>query len=476
MREERVPSGIDGLDIVIKGGFPSGSLILVAGNPGTGKTVFSAKFLYTGAVSHDENGVYVSFVENRRTFYWNMKSFGFDFEKLEEKGKFKFLDMVTVREAAVSSVLERVMDEVHKINAKRLVIDSFSAMAQAFEKPIDARIVVHTILSRIIRQLNCTTLMIVETPIGEERIGLGIEEFVADGAILLRRGMFDDILLREMEIQKLRGTRIVYPKFAFTLEGGFHVFPPLTVRGIKQPTGRYEVIPHGKDHFSTGIRDLDRILKGMFRRGGYNLLEIEKDVAFPLERLTRPTVCNFLNQGHGVLIVPPQGVSAETIINSLTPYVDSQLLKRNLKVANYQVEAGGQPAEPYILSLKGESVREDLKAFWDAVTELREKTGKPIFSIVGYDTVEYTYGEREALKTLGEDVARTRNLGDLRLNIIRPTVYIADQLRALAHIYLKVNQINGALFIHGVKPKTPLLNVNLTTKKGISKVKLTPIV
>jgi len=152
------------------------------------------------------------------------------------------------------------------------------------------------------------------------------------------------------------------------------------------------------------------------------------------------------------------------------------MLKRNLKVVDYQVEARRRPIEPYILLLKGESIREDLKAFWDTTSELREKTGKPVFSIVGYDTVEYTYGEREALKTLGEDIIRTRNLRDLRFNIIRPTVHIADQLRALAHIHLKVDQIDGALFIHGIKPKTPLLNISLTTEKGTSKVRLTPII
>jgi circadian clock protein KaiC len=41
---ERAPSGIYGLDEVIEGGFPRGSLIIVTGNPGTGKTVFSAQF------------------------------------------------------------------------------------------------------------------------------------------------------------------------------------------------------------------------------------------------------------------------------------------------------------------------------------------------------------------------------------------------------------------------------------------------
>ena len=46
--DERVPTGIDGLDPLIEGGFPKGSLVLLAGNPGTGKTIFSMQFLYRG--------------------------------------------------------------------------------------------------------------------------------------------------------------------------------------------------------------------------------------------------------------------------------------------------------------------------------------------------------------------------------------------------------------------------------------------
>jgi len=37
---ETVPTDIDRLDSIIGGDFPPGSLILLAGNPGAGKTVF----------------------------------------------------------------------------------------------------------------------------------------------------------------------------------------------------------------------------------------------------------------------------------------------------------------------------------------------------------------------------------------------------------------------------------------------------
>jgi len=48
---KRVPTGISGLDEVLGGGFPRGSLVILAGNPGTGKTIFSATFLYNGIIN-----------------------------------------------------------------------------------------------------------------------------------------------------------------------------------------------------------------------------------------------------------------------------------------------------------------------------------------------------------------------------------------------------------------------------------------
>ncbi|MEM2843318.1 MAG: ATPase domain-containing protein [Candidatus Bathyarchaeia archaeon] len=47
----RVKTGVEELDNVIEGGFPKGSLIILFGELGTGKTVFSAQFLLEGAQS-----------------------------------------------------------------------------------------------------------------------------------------------------------------------------------------------------------------------------------------------------------------------------------------------------------------------------------------------------------------------------------------------------------------------------------------
>ncbi|MDH5483300.1 MAG: AAA family ATPase [Candidatus Bathyarchaeota archaeon] len=203
--DERVSTGIDGLDDLIEGGFPRGSLILLAGSPGSGKTIASAQYLYHGATKLKEKGIYVSFAERRETFFQNMERFGFDFEILESKGNFQFLDMMTCSEETIGSVINMILGEVSAMHAKRLVIDSFSAMAQAFKKKIDARIIVH-LLEKMMRQTDCTTLMLVEIPTGTAAIGMGIEEFVADGIILFETVEEKIGIRKRAIIRKMRGT------------------------------------------------------------------------------------------------------------------------------------------------------------------------------------------------------------------------------------------------------------------------------
>lgn len=201
----RVPTGIIGLDDLIEGGFPRGSLILLAGSPGSGKTIASAHYLYHGAKNLNENGVYVSFAERKEFFFNNMERLNLDFEMLESQGKFRFLDLMTTREEIMSSTLNIVLTQVQEIDAKRLVIDSFSAMAQAFKRKIDARIILH-MLDKLMRQTGCTTLLLAELLTGSKTIGLGFEEFVADGIILFETIEEKEGIRKRAVIRKMRGT------------------------------------------------------------------------------------------------------------------------------------------------------------------------------------------------------------------------------------------------------------------------------
>ena len=75
----------------------------------------------------------------------------------------------------------------------------------AFESPIEARIVLNTILGRMVRLLGCTTLLIDEKS-GGDRAGIGMEEFVADGVVRLESFMDRMEIRRRVLITKMRGT------------------------------------------------------------------------------------------------------------------------------------------------------------------------------------------------------------------------------------------------------------------------------
>jgi circadian clock protein KaiC len=204
--EDRVPTGIKGLDEMIEGGFPRGSMILLAGSPGSGKTIASAQYLYHGASDFGENGVYISFVERESVFLKNMEKFGLNFERLKNEGKFKFLDMITPGSEAFSvDSMNLALKEVQSMKAQRLVIDSFTAISSVFDKKAEARIVLH-LLEVLMLELGCTTLLVVEVPTGHRDLGLGFEEFIADGLILFETAREKLGVRKRAIISKMRGT------------------------------------------------------------------------------------------------------------------------------------------------------------------------------------------------------------------------------------------------------------------------------
>lgn len=205
--ETRIATGIPNFDEMLEGGFPAGSLITIAGRPGTGKTIFGSQFLYNGVTEHRQNGMYVSMLEGRKAYMRNMGRLGYDFDELERKGRFVFLEMPTLAPEALPAIWEEIVRNIEKHKIERLVIDSYTAMAQAFEKQGDLRVFTHTLLGRIVGSTGVTTLMIAEKALAESQIGYGVEEFIADGVIhffLVPVAGVDRI--RYLEVTKMRGT------------------------------------------------------------------------------------------------------------------------------------------------------------------------------------------------------------------------------------------------------------------------------
>ena len=68
---ERTKTGNDGLDGVLKGGFPKDRTVLVTGGPGSAKTTFCMQFLCNGIKEYDEPGIYATIGESPKNIIEN---------------------------------------------------------------------------------------------------------------------------------------------------------------------------------------------------------------------------------------------------------------------------------------------------------------------------------------------------------------------------------------------------------------------
>src|SRR5688572_12626718 len=101
----KTPTGIDGLNEITGGGIPKGRPTLICGSAGCGKSILAMQFLIKGITEYNEPGVYMSFEETGKDLIQNVRSLGFDLEKLIAQKKLK-IDHVQVERSEIQETGE----------------------------------------------------------------------------------------------------------------------------------------------------------------------------------------------------------------------------------------------------------------------------------------------------------------------------------------------------------------------------------
>ncbi len=263
---ERCPTGVPGFDEITEGGFIRGSIVLLAGNPGTGKSTFSARFIHDGALRWGEPGVYVSFAEPRRRFYEFMRQYNMDLELLENKGLVSFIQVPTViNRGAIESIVDNIVKTTLRMKAKRLVIDSITPLIQIL-RPVEARAMLHNAVYSLAASFNVTTILVADLPVGETRIGYSVEEFIADAVIILRLDYSKPGAYRRyMHIIKMRGTSLADVSLEYSImpKIGFIIHTPLNLAKVYMDKNS-KVLTH--------IEGLDKLLSGGLIKGTSTLI------------------------------------------------------------------------------------------------------------------------------------------------------------------------------------------------------------
>ena len=219
-QREIIPTGVRGLDTLLAGGIPRGSLVLLAGNPGAGKTTLAAKILYEAA-EHGHPVMYVSFVEPRDDFMAHMESLGLDLRPLEERGLFHFVEALTIPDdKALQLQMEELLRDIMEKRIRIVAIDSVSAMMHLVRDPARAREILQNFFVNGLKPFGVTAILIAEHPYGATVIGYGIEEFIVDAVMILRFELESGKIKRILELRKVRWAPIRQAEVPFYIRPG----------------------------------------------------------------------------------------------------------------------------------------------------------------------------------------------------------------------------------------------------------------
>ncbi len=261
---EKEPTGISGLDEITNGGLPRGRPTLVAGGPGSGKTVLAMEFIVKGALEYGEPGVFMSFEENEIDLTKNFASLGWDLDAMITH-KQLLIDYVYVERKEIEETGEydleglfiRLGSAIDEIGAKRVALDTIEALFSGFTN----QGILRAELRRLFRWLKEKGVTVIVTgERGEDTITrYGLEEYVVDAVIILDHRMRDQIATRRLRVVKYRGSLHGTNEYPFLIdESGFSVLP-ITSLGLE----------HGvsNERISSGIERLDTMLggKGYYR-------------------------------------------------------------------------------------------------------------------------------------------------------------------------------------------------------------------
>lgn len=209
---ERLPTGVKGLDEILRGGIPRGFVVAVVGEPGTGKTVFCIHFIGKGLEMGDK-GIYVTTEESRESIIRQASMFNIDLRKHIDEGNLVIIDALmeekgdpwSLRELDIEELLSKIIEAKKYLGYShaRLVIDSMSAFW--LDKPAMARKYSYIVKRRLARwnmTIILTSQYAVTTSLG---FGFGVEH-VADGIIRFRKSIIRGTLKRFLIVEKMRQT------------------------------------------------------------------------------------------------------------------------------------------------------------------------------------------------------------------------------------------------------------------------------
>jgi len=236
-------TGIEGLDSLFRKGIPVNSSVLIAGGAGSGKTLLTLQMLYNAAKA-GKKCFYMSFEESAERLEQHMRNFGWDLGSKKSNlliQKLNLFDVTRSIEAIMAKQSGELLIDIEPVIIPKgfkpdiIVVDSLTAIASAFQRREETYRLYIEQLFRFFESQKITTFLISETNQDPKVYSpTGVEEFLADGVIVLYSIRNGNVRENGIEVLKMRGAHHEKKIVAMQIiDGkGIEVYPEQEVFGV----------------------------------------------------------------------------------------------------------------------------------------------------------------------------------------------------------------------------------------------------
>ncbi|RKH33152.1 Circadian clock protein KaiC [Corallococcus praedator] len=262
--EQRLATGIPGLDTVLCGGLRKGRMYMVLGLPGAGKTILANQICFHQATEGRRVLYLTLLAESHTDLVNNLQTLSF-FDPACVPGNISYLSAFTILEqGGLDALAALVRKEVKAHKASLLVLDGLLAAEELAPSRQALKKFIHG-LQVVTSLIGCTTLVL--TTGGDK--GLRAEHTMVDGLLLLQQRIFGVRTLRELSVRKFRGSAYKMGAHSFEITGdGLTIYPRLE----SMVDGHLVPGAGTRERAAFGVPGLDTMLQGGVPAGSTTIL------------------------------------------------------------------------------------------------------------------------------------------------------------------------------------------------------------
>ncbi len=258
LQDSRILTGVRNLDEILSGGIPKGSLVALAGTPGSGKTILSQQIIFQNASPQRRAIFFQTLSEPTAKTLRYLKQFDlFDSAKLED-GSVEFIDLgEIIRLKGLEQAIDLLMSHVKRIKPAFVVIDSFKVFDDLASSHTELRKFSYEVAINLMAW-ECTTFLLGE--FSQDDIQTNPVFSIIDGIITLKIRENSGEQQRFIQIVKMRGTDHSRDENAFAISSaGIQIYAPrVTIQRIPEADSmKANLGPH---RARVGIEQLDALL------------------------------------------------------------------------------------------------------------------------------------------------------------------------------------------------------------------------